>query len=287
MPIKERKTCVITGAASGLGLETARQLAAAGMRIVGTDREAARCRLAGEAIRAAGPRADVRFVVADLSSLAHVRRAAGEIRKSLPGGRLDRLVHAATTVTKGYIGTEDGYELQFAVNYLAAFLLTCELFPALIRPAESRVITVTSGVHRGTAIDWEDPMSRRRYSGLRAYRQSKLALVLFTLELNRRVAFRFPVRGIGIEPGFVETVPEEDDPWARAMARGFHRARRSLSVSDAASAVVRLAASPPAAIPDDYWRLGRPFEPSRYARSAEAAERLWRLSEALCGARFL
>jgi NAD(P)-dependent dehydrogenase (short-subunit alcohol dehydrogenase family) len=279
--VGERKTCLITGAAAGLGLETAKQLAAAGLNIIGIGEEREARGAAEAEVRRAGPRAEVRFVVADLTSLAGVRRAADDVREALPGGRLDRLVHAAATATTGYVGTEDGYELQFAVNYLAAFLLTCELFPALIRPAESRVITVCSTVHRGTAIDWADPMSRRRYNGRRAFRRSKLALVLFTLELNRRVAFRFPVRAIGVEPGLVD--PEPRDGTARAGTTP----RRTLSPSDAASAVARLALGPPSSIPGAYWRLGRPIAPSPYARSADAAARLWRLSESLCGVRFL
>jgi NAD(P)-dependent dehydrogenase (short-subunit alcohol dehydrogenase family) len=274
------RTCVITGAASGLGLETAKQLAASGLRIIGVEREPGLCRGAEEKIRALRPRAGVRYIAGDLSSLAGIRRTAAAVRGHLPGGRLDRLIHGATAVTDEYTGTEDGYELQFAVNYLAAFLLTTELFPCLIRPPEARVITISSGSHRRTSIAWDDPMFRRRYSGLRAYRQSKLALVLFTLELNRRVALRFPVRGIGIEPGRL-------DPLVARRAAANPSGRTAISVADAATAVARLAAAPPASVMADYWRLGRPVEPSPYARNAEAAVRLWRLSENLCGAAFL
>jgi NAD(P)-dependent dehydrogenase (short-subunit alcohol dehydrogenase family) len=268
------KTCVITEATSGIGLETAKQLAAAGMKVIGIGRTRESCRAAEQRIRICDPGSDVRIIAADLSSLRSVRRAAAAIRERLPAGRLDRLIHNAATVSDRFIGTEDGYELQFAVNYLAAFLLTFELFPSLVRPDEARVVTVTSGSHRKTEIAWKDPMFRRRYSGIRAYRQSKLALVLFTLELNRRVARRFPLRAIGVEPGLVDTT----------MAG---RGDKVLSPADAATAIVRLAQEPPSSIPADYWRLGRPAEPSPYARSVDAALRLWRLSERLCGADFL
>jgi len=274
------KTCVITGAATGLGLETAKQLAAAGLRIIGIGREPGLCRGAEKEIRAVRPRTGARCIAGDLASMAGVRGAAAAVRDELPGGRIDRLIHGAGIFTPDYVGTEDGYELQFAVNYLAAFLLTSELFPCLIRPEEARVIAISSGSHRRTSIAWADPMFRRRYSGWRAYRQSKLALVLFTLELNRRVAFRFPVRGIGVEPGRL------DPPVPRRAAAGAS-GPVALSAADAATAVVRLAAGPPASVPADYWRLGRPAEPSPYARSADAAIRLWRLSETLCGADFL
>jgi NAD(P)-dependent dehydrogenase (short-subunit alcohol dehydrogenase family) len=264
-------TCVITGATSGIGLEAARQLAGRGTRVIGIGRSAEECRVAAEVLRRSARRSDARFIPADLSSVERVRRTAALVRQALPSGRLDRLIHGTDTISSRYVGTEDGLELQFAVNYLAAFLLTRELFAALIRPAESRVIAVSSGSHRRTEIDWQDPMFRQRYSGVRAYRQSKLALVLFTLELNRRVGHRFPVRAIGVEPG------------PAAPARGGGR----ISVSDAATAIVRLAAEPASSIGSDYWRLGRPAEPSLYARRADAAGRLWSLSEKLCGADFL
>jgi NAD(P)-dependent dehydrogenase (short-subunit alcohol dehydrogenase family) len=220
------KTCVITGAISGIGLETAKQLATAGLAVIGIGGEPGECRAAEDKIRESGHGAEVRVIDADLSSLADVRGAAAGIRESLPGGRLDRLIHNASTLSNLYRGTEDGYELQFSVNYLAAFLLTRELFPSLARPAEARVITVSSGSHRRTEMAWDDPMFRPAAS---APRQSKLALVLFTLELNRRVARRFPVRAIGVEPGYGDADLGGDD--------GRGRLRR-LSPADAATAIV-------------------------------------------------
>lgn len=262
-------TCVITGATSAIGLETARQLAAHGFEVIGLGGLPSECREAEERVRGSGRR-PARVIPADLSSLGGVRTAAGRVRGELSADRVDRLIHAAATVSSRYVGTEDGFELQFASNYLAAFLLTRELWPALVRPRGARVITVSSRSHGKAEIGWADPMLRRRYSGLRAYRQSKLALVLFTLELNRRVAKRFPVRGIGVEPGLVDA----------ALAEG-------LSPADAATSVVRLATEPDVFIPAAYWRLGRPASPSACARNRAAAARLWALSEKLCGAEFL
>ncbi len=276
MKSPETKTCIITGATTGIGLETARQLAAGGMRVIGIGREPETCRRAEADLSRPGRHAEVRFMAVDFSALGNVRRAAAVIRRELPGGRLDRLIHNAVALSSRYVGTEDGYELQFAVNYLAAFLLTQELLPCLVRPEDGRVIAVSSGSHRRAEIAWRDPMRRRRYNGLRAYGQSKLALVLFTRELNRRVACRFPLRAIGIEPGFVD-----------AAIGGSRPKDKSLSPADAATSIVRLAAEPSSSIPADYWRLGRPAEPSPYARSAAAALRLWRLSEKLIGADFL
>ena len=281
------KVCVITGATSGIGLEAAKQLAAGGMRVIGIGRAAESCRRAEREIRGSSPGAHVRVIVADLSSLGNVRGAAAAVRKDLPGGRLDRLIHNAATVSNWYIGTEDGYELQFAVNYLAAFLLTRELFPALVRPEEARVIAISSGSHRKTEIRWDDPMFRRRYSRLQAYKQSKLALVLFTMELNRRVAHRFPLRAIGVEPGLIDAAIGKRDAGGLVRAGRRGRPNKIIDLADAAAAVVRLAADPASSIPADYWRLGRPAEPSSYSRSADAALRLWQLSERLCGVDFL
>ncbi len=269
-------TCVITGAASGLGWEAARQLAAKGRRIIGIGRSPAECRGAAEILRRAVARPEACFIPADLSSVGGVRRAAAQVRKTLGAGRLDRLIHGAEAFAGRRVGTEDGLELQFATNYLAAFLLTCELFGALIRPPESRVIVVSSGSHRGVEMAWADPMLRRRYGALRAYRQSKLALVLFVLELNRRVRHRFPVRAMAVETG----------P-AAAISGGGAFAGPGLSGADAAASIVRLTTEPLSAIAGDYWRLGRPASPSLYARRPDVAQRLWDLSERLCGVDFL
>ena len=269
-------TCVVTGAAFGIGLEAARQLAARGRRIIGIGGSPAACRGAAEIVRRAVPRSEARFIAADLSTVGGVRQAAAQVRKALAAGRLDRLIHGAETFANSRVGTEDGLELQFATNYLAAFLLTRELFGALIRPPDSRVIVMSSGSHRGLEIAWADPMLRRRYRAVRAYRQSKLALVLFVLELNRRVRRRFPVRALAVEPG----------P-ATAISGGGTFAGAGLSEADAATCIVRLATEPLSAIGGDYWRLGRPASPSPYARRPDVAQRLWDLSERLCDVAFL
>jgi NAD(P)-dependent dehydrogenase (short-subunit alcohol dehydrogenase family) len=270
-------TCVITGAASGLGLEAARQLAGRGMRVIGVGRSSEECRAALDSVRRLDRSARARFIPADLSTIEGVRRMSPVIRSAVASGRLDRLIHGADTFAQGYVATADGLELQFAVNYLAAFLLTHELFPLLVRPPESRVITVSSGSHRGLGIAAEDLALRRRSGGLQAYRRSQLALALFTFEFNRRVSRRFPVRALAVDPG-----PAAGPLESRRAGSG-----TGLSAADAATSIVRLATEPASAIAGNYWRLGRPFAPSPRARRPDAAKRLWDLSEELCRVDFL
>lgn len=281
------KTMVITGATSGIGRAAMRALAARGAYVIGVGRSADRCREAEQAILAEFPHARVRFAIADLSSQRQVRALAAVIREyvnSDGGGKLDVLVNNAGTVSSWYTTTEDGYELQFAVNHLAPFLLTHELMPLLARAESARVITVSSGSHYGARIVWDDVMLRRRYGVLRAYKQSKVANVMFTAELNRRLGPTSRIRAYAADPGLVSTEIGLKGTsglanwvWRRRMARG-------VSPEQAAETIVYLAASPEvegsAAV---YWKDCRPKTPSCYARREEEAARLWALSERLCG----
>ncbi|MEJ2266417.1 MAG: SDR family NAD(P)-dependent oxidoreductase [Anaerolineales bacterium] len=192
------KTMVVTGATSGIGLATGRALSEMGAFVIGVGRSAARCNQAREAILTHHPSARITYLLlthhpsarityllADLSSQRQVRQLAAAIRDQVTSsgaGQLDVLINNAATVSNWYTATEDGYELQFAVNHLAPFLLTLELLPLLKKAPSARIITVSSGSHRNTRIHWQDVMLRRGYNTLRAYKQSKLANVLFTFE---------------------------------------------------------------------------------------------------------
>ena len=281
------KTIVVTGATAGIGRAAVAALAARGSRVIGVGRSAARCAAAHQSIQAEAPGARVAFLVADLSSQRQVRDLAARIREHLDtagAAKIDVLINNAAAVSSWYATTEDGYELQFALNHLAPFLLTHELMPLLRRTPAARVITVSSGSHYRTKMHWPDVMYRRRYNCLLAYKQSKLANILFTLELNRRLGEASPVRAYAADPGLVNT--EIGLKGTSGLARWAWEKRRAQGVDpeQAAAGLLFLAADPSVAEEQaSYWKDCRPAQPSQFARRADEAARLWELSERLCG----
>jgi NAD(P)-dependent dehydrogenase (short-subunit alcohol dehydrogenase family) len=180
------KTAFVTGSTDGVGRLVARWLADRGARVVvhGRDREGGK--LVADQIAATGCGSAI-FLPADLSSLAEVRRLAGEVRQRCD--RLDLLINNAGIGSGGPTGkretSQDGYELRFAVNYLAGFLLTRELLPLIVASKPARIVNVSSlGQH---PIEFDDVMLTRGYSGGRAYAQSKLAQIMFTFDLAREL----------------------------------------------------------------------------------------------------
>jgi NAD(P)-dependent dehydrogenase (short-subunit alcohol dehydrogenase family) len=186
-PISET-TVLVTGATDGLGRSVAARLAAAGASVLLHGRDDDRGRQAQDEIRAETGSGQLRWYRADLASLAQVRELAERVIADYE--RLDVLVNNAgvgTTLPGGgeKVESEDGYELRFAVNYLAPFLLTRLLEPLLVGSAPARIVNVSSA---GQApLDFDDVMLERRYDGVRAYRQSKLALVMLTLDLAEKL----------------------------------------------------------------------------------------------------
>ena len=178
MDLKD-KTILITGSTDGVGRVVAQRLGAGGARVLVHGRDAARGMATVAEIEAAGGKAE--FLAADLASLAEVRHLAEAVREKT--GRLDILINNAGIGTAGAKRqlSADGFELRFAVNYLAGFLLTSELLPLLKASAPARIVNVASAGQQ--AIDFGDVMLTRSYDGVRAYCQSKLAQILFTVDL--------------------------------------------------------------------------------------------------------
>jgi NAD(P)-dependent dehydrogenase (short-subunit alcohol dehydrogenase family) len=283
------KTVVVTGATSGIGLATADLLASRGADVIGVGRSAERCRGAESRLRMAHPEAGVTYCVADLSLQSQVRQVAAQIREMIGAngtGSLNGLVNNAGTFTYRLTLTPEGFETQWAVNHLAGFLLTHELL-SLLRAAEAgRVVTVSSMSHYLGRMHWDDVQLRRRYNGLRAYRQSKLANVLFTLELNRRMGAQSRLRAFAADPGLVNTdIGAKGNPGIVGRVWRW-RASSGISPEKSARGIAYLVSEPSIQnAPEIYWKHGAPKRPGRRAVDEAAARRLWEISEEMCGIR--
>ena len=202
VPLMAGKSVLVTGGTGGIGKATATGLAALGARVGITGRDQARTEAAAAGIRAAPGSPAVDAFAADMSAQAGVRRLAAQVADTYP--RLDVLVNNVGGFWAHRHVTADGLERTFALNHLAPFLLTGLLLDRLTASAPARIVTVSSGAHAGGRIDFDDLQGERDYSGQRAYSQSKLANVMFTYELARRL------EGTGVtatvcHPGVVRT----------------------------------------------------------------------------------
>lgn len=198
------RTVIVTGGNRGVGLATARNLAGRGYDLILVCRDEQRGEVALESLHSPHGRGNHRLVVADLASLDSVRAAAERIGQT--GAPMTALVNNAACLPQKRRTSAEGFELQLAVTHLGHFLLTQLLLPQLRgAPATSRVVTVASAAHSGPPFDFRDPnFERRRYRRRRAYQQSKLANVLFTLGLARRVAGT-GVQAVALHPGVYDT----------------------------------------------------------------------------------
>jgi retinol dehydrogenase 12 len=281
------KTFVVTGATSGIGLAAAEILAAQGARVIGVGRSPERGVQTEQRLQAAYPDARMRYLTADLALQSEVRRLANDIRDLVnrdDNGILDGLINNAGTFTFWQALTAEGFETQWAVNHLAPFLLTNELLSLLQVAPMGRVVTVSSGSHYGASLNWDDLQLHRRYNGLRAYGQTKLANVLFTVELHRMLGSTSSVKAFAADPGLVKTdIGLKDNP---ALARWVWKWRSSSGISPEESArwIAYLATEPSIQNATDvYWQHGEPKSPSPRALDEEAAWWLWEISAGMCG----
>src|SRR5277367_4988259 len=279
------KTVVVTGANSGIGFETAAALASMGARVLVTARNADKGRAAVAALtqRLHGE-AQIQLVVFDLADLASVRRGAAEILESAP--RLDVLINNAGLVLSERAETVDGFEATFATNHLGPFLLTNLLLDRIRESAPARVVNVASTAHNAArkGIPFDDLRSTTRYRGMRVYGQSKLANILFTLELARR----YEGKGLtanSLHPGTVRTGYGSDGDARGLLGFGIKIASPFfLSAAKGARTSVYLASSPEVeGVSGEYFVKCKPRKPRRWAQDPEAAQRLWEVSEELVG----
>jgi retinol dehydrogenase 14 len=270
------QTVLVTGGTGGIGRATATGLAAMGARVGITGRDIARTRAAAAEVATASGNPAVDPFPADMSSQAEVRRLAGEVLAAYP--RLDVLVNNVGGFWATRQITRDGLERTFAVNHLAPFLLTGLLLDRLTASAPARIVTVSSGAHATGKINFGDLQGERRYSGQQAYSQSKLANVLFTYELARRLDGT-GVTGTVLHPGVVRTGFAAEDPspmWKLSLPL----IRLFLKTPEKGAATsIYLASSPEVeGVTGTYFADSKPKAPSPASHENAAAARLWQIS---------
>ncbi len=270
------QTVMVTGGTGGIGKATAIGLAAMGARVGITGRDIARTRAAAADVAAASGNRAVDPFPADMSSQAEVRRLAGEVLAAYP--HLDVLVNNAGGFWATRHVTADALEHTFAVNHLAPFLLTGLLLDRLKASAPARIVTVSSGAQATGKIDFDDLQGERHYSGQQAYSQSKLANVMFTYELARRVDGT-GVTATVLHPGVVRTGFAAEDPppmWKvfLPLIRPFLKTPQK-----GAATSIYLASSPEVeGVTGTYFADSKPKTSSPSSYDTAAAARLWQIS---------
>ena len=294
VPAQHGRVAVVTGATGGIGFAVARGLARAGAALVLGVRDERRGEEAAAAIRAAAPGAVVTVGRLDLADLAAVRRFAAQVRGEHPGP--DLLVNCAAVMAVPHQISADGFELQFATDHLGHFALTGLLIAQMLHRDGARVVTVSSINHRAGHIDFDDLQGRARYRAWGAYGQSKLANLLFTFELDRRLRVAGAhVSSVGAHPGYANTRLQAGI--GNRVVRGVMLAgNRILAQTADAGALPVLYAATAAGVPGGaYVGPDGPFElrggpepvtASAAARDPALAARLWTVSEELTGVAF-
>lgn len=273
------QTALVTGATGGIGLATAVALAGLGARVGVVGRDEKRTAAAVQAVLAVPGSGGADGFLADFSDPREVRALAAEVLAAYP--RLDVLVNNAGGYWSDRHVSADGLEWTFAVNHLAPFLLTSLLEERLRESAPARIVTVASDAHRAGRIEFDDLQAERGYAGMRAYAQSKLANILFTRELARRLSGS-GVAAYSVHPGTVRTGFARED--AGRLFGLVLRAGALLMKSPEQGAQTSVyAASSPELVgrTGEYLAKSRVAKPSARAQDDVAAARLWSVSEAL------
>lgn len=298
LPDLSGKTIVVTGANSGLGYEAALALAGAGAHVVLACRDQGKGRAAEQQIRAAHPRASTALMALDLASLTDIRRFADELQAACP--QIHVLMNNAGVMALPYRQTADGFEMQFGTNHLGHFALTGLLLERLLATPGARIVTVSSGFHRLGRIRLDDPHWQQGYRKWPAYGQSKLANLLFTYELHRRLeAARAPAIAVAAHPGYAATNLQAAGPRMQGsslLERVTDLGNALFAQSAAMGALPQIyAATAPDVRGGEYygpsgvgelWGHPKRVESNARSRDQEVAKRLWALSEQATGVRY-
>jgi NAD(P)-dependent dehydrogenase (short-subunit alcohol dehydrogenase family) len=278
------KICMITGATSGIGYVTAREIARQGATLVIVGRSEEKCVDAVNTIKQQTGNNAVEWMLADLSVQQDIRRLADLFTTRYQ--RLDVLVNNAGAIFMQRQESADGIEMTFALNHLNYMLLTNLLLDTLKDSAPARIVNVSSDAHRAATMNFDDPQLKQGYSGWKAYNQSKLANLLFTYELARRL------EGTGItvnalHPGFVASSFGMNNGWMAQLFRPLVKLMGK-SPEQGARTSIYLATSPEVAgISGKYFSEQQEVESSQASYDTEAQQRLWELSEEMAGLRQL
>ena len=276
------KTVVATGATSGIGEAAILALAGLGARIVFVARDEARAKATMQKLQVKAPGLDHRVHLADLSSMVETRKVGAAIAANEP--RVDVLINNAGALFSNRRITPEGLELTFALNHMAYFVLTEALRETLVASAPARIVSTASGAHQGVSLDFDDLQSAKGYFGYTAYGRSKLANILFTRELARRLA------GTGVtanclHPGAVATRFGESSRGSAGLLIAVLRLF-FMSPEKGADTVIYLASSPKAEkTTGEYFVKRKITAPSVAAQDDAAAKKLWEASETLAGER--
>ena len=279
----KNKVCMITGGSSGIGKATALGLAKMGASLVIVTRDQSQGEAAVAEIQAASGNSHVDLLIADLSSQKAIRQLVSDYRSR--HDRLNVLINnAGISLTKRAV-TDEGIEKVFAVNYLAPFLLTNLLLDRLKSSTPARIVNVAGDFHRRASIRFDDLMTEKEYSGFRANNQAKLALILFTYELARRL------EGTGVtinalHPGAVATDAAMKDPDVSAFGRFMYRLFKPffLTPEKGAATSLYLASSPDVeGVTGKYFIKQKAVPSSPESYNTEIAQRLWETSLKLTG----
>jgi retinol dehydrogenase-12 len=277
----QNKICLVTGATNGIGKVTALELAKMGATVIVVGRNPDKTEAVVNELRAQSGSDRVDKALADLSSLAEVQALAENFKRKY--SRLDVLVNNAGAYFGKRQVSADGYEMTFALNHLSYFLLTALLLDVLKASAPSRIVNVASDAHRTVPLDFDDLQAEKKFNGLVVYGRSKLANILFTYELAKRLQGT-NVTANTLHPGFVATGFGADSGALMRIGIKITARLMGVSVEEGAQTTIYLASSPEVeGVTGKYFQKCKPAQSSAASYDVDARERLWQISEQLCG----